>query len=115
MPIANKLSTLKKCLTEVLKYGGGLSPRDLYPYQLALSHIDAIRDDGKFKGRDGSVPEGQAILNANLCEWSVRTLTRHDHAFLLGHAEYLTFKSYLVDSHELLNTLRESMEQVEQG
>lgn len=71
MPIANKLSTLKKCLTEVLKYGGGLSPRDLYPYQLALSQIDAIRDDGKFKGRDGGIPEGQALLNANLCEWYV--------------------------------------------
>lgn len=81
MPIANKLSTLKKCLTEVLKYGGGLSPRDLYPYQLALSQIDAIRDDGKFKGRDGGIPEGQALLNANLCE-----------------------------CHELVNTLRESIE-----
>ncbi|CAH7688472.1 hypothetical protein BY996DRAFT_6949290 [Phakopsora pachyrhizi] len=82
MPIANKLSTLKKCLNEVLKYGGGLSPRDLYPYQLALAQIDAMREDGKFKGKDGTIPEGQAILNANLGE-----------------------------CHELLNTLRESMEQ----
>ncbi|PLW19099.1 hypothetical protein PCANC_06455 [Puccinia coronata f. sp. avenae] len=82
MPIANKLSTLKKCLNEVLKYGGDeLSPRDLYPYQLALAQIDNLRIDGKFKGRDGTIPEGQAILNANLGE-----------------------------CHELLNTLRESME-----
>ncbi|KAA1105215.1 hypothetical protein PGTUg99_013981 [Puccinia graminis f. sp. tritici] len=82
MPIANKLSTLKKCLNEVLKYGGdGLSPRDLYPYQLALAQIDNLRIDGKFKGKDGTIPEGQAILNANLGE-----------------------------CHELLNTLRESME-----
>jgi len=82
MPIANKLSTLKKCLKEVLKYGGdGLTGRDLYPYQLALAQIDHLRIDGKFKGKDGTIPEGQAILNANLGE-----------------------------CHELLNTLRESME-----
>ncbi|MBW0506948.1 hypothetical protein O181_046663 [Austropuccinia psidii MF-1] len=86
MPIANKLSTLKKCLNEVLKYEeggrGSLSPRDLFPYQLALGHIDSLREDGKFKGKDGTIPEGQAILNANLSE-----------------------------CHEILNTLRESMEQ----
>lgn len=28
---ANKLSTVKKCLNEVLKYGGPLNPRELYP------------------------------------------------------------------------------------
>ena len=75
MPIANKLSTLKKCLKEVLKYGGdGLTGRDLYPYQLALAQIDHLRIDGKFKGKDGTIPEGQAILNANLGEWSVLLL-----------------------------------------
>ncbi|KAJ7937596.1 hypothetical protein B0H13DRAFT_2302754 [Mycena leptocephala] len=31
MPIANKLSTVKECLNEVLKYGGTLSARDLCP------------------------------------------------------------------------------------
>lgn len=83
MPIANKLSTLKKCLNEVLKYGGdGLTPRDLYPYQLALAQVDNLRINGKFMGKDGSIPEGQAILNAHLGE-----------------------------CHELLNTLREAMEQ----
>lgn len=28
---ANKLSTVKKCLNEVLKFGGPFNPRDLYP------------------------------------------------------------------------------------
>jgi len=31
MPIANKLTTVKRCLNEVLKYRGPFSPRDLYP------------------------------------------------------------------------------------
>jgi hypothetical protein len=68
MPIANKLSTVKRCLNEVQKYGGPFSARDLYPYQLALFQIDQLRVDGKFIGRDGSIPEGQAILNAHLAE-----------------------------------------------
>ncbi|KAG8908631.1 hypothetical protein FRB99_004919 [Tulasnella sp. 403] len=69
MPIANKLSTIKKCLNEVLKYGGPFSPRDLYPYQLALHQIDQMRKDGKFiSNEDGSVPEGQGILMAHLNE-----------------------------------------------
>ena len=46
---------MKKCLNEVLKYGGPFSPRDLYPYQLALYQIDQMRKDGKFVGvRSGS-------------------------------------------------------------
>ncbi|KAI0299145.1 hypothetical protein BC826DRAFT_1090537 [Russula brevipes] len=68
MPIANKLSTVKKCLNEVLKYGGPFNPRDLYPYQLALYQIDSMRRDGKFVGVDGSVPEGQGIVMAHLNE-----------------------------------------------
>lgn len=68
MPIANKLSTVKKCLNEVLKYGGPLSARDLYPYQLALHQIDSMRVDGKFVGVDGSIPEGQGIVMAHLNE-----------------------------------------------
>jgi len=68
MPIANKLSTVKKCLNEVLKYGGPFSPRDLYPYQLALYQIDSLRKDGKFVGVDGSIPEGQGIVMAHLNE-----------------------------------------------
>lgn len=86
MPIANKLTTIKRCLSkllssfgpartlpsdilllssvEVQKYGGPYSGRDLYPYQLALAQIDDLRTDGRFQGRDGSIPEGQAILNA---------------------------------------------------
>ncbi|KIY66861.1 hypothetical protein CYLTODRAFT_398134 [Cylindrobasidium torrendii FP15055 ss-10] len=68
MPIANKLNTVKKCLNEVLKYGGPFSPRDLYPYQLALHQIESMRKDGKFVGVDGTIPEGQAIVMAHLSE-----------------------------------------------
>ncbi|KZT27730.1 hypothetical protein NEOLEDRAFT_1130191 [Neolentinus lepideus HHB14362 ss-1] len=68
MPIANKLSTVKKCLNEVLKYGGPFSPYDLYPYQLALHQIDSMRKDGKFVGVDGTIPEGQGIVMAHLNE-----------------------------------------------
>ncbi|ORX34989.1 hypothetical protein BD324DRAFT_110486 [Kockovaella imperatae] len=68
MPIANKLSTIKKCLNEVLKYGGPYTPRDLYPYHLALHQIDSLRKDDKFYADDGSIPEGQAILVAQLSE-----------------------------------------------
>lgn len=50
------------------KQGGPFTARDLYPFQLALYQIDSLRKDGKFEGRDGSVPEGQAILNALLSE-----------------------------------------------
>ncbi|PWN51883.1 hypothetical protein IE53DRAFT_385739 [Violaceomyces palustris] len=75
MPISNKLSTVSKCLKEVSKYGGPFTMRDLYPYRLALHQIDNMRSkvldkDGndtgvrKWLGRDGSVPEGQAILRA---------------------------------------------------
>lgn len=53
---------------EVAKQGGPFTARDLYPFQLALYQIDSLRKDGKFEGRDGSVPEGQAILNALLSE-----------------------------------------------
>ncbi|KAG5639079.1 hypothetical protein H0H81_007023 [Sphagnurus paluster] len=85
MPIANKLSTVKKCLNEVLKFGGPFSPRDLYPYQLALFQIDTMRQDGRFVGVDGSIPEGQGILMAHLNE-----------------------------CHELVEMLKESMEEAEE-
>ncbi|TFY68214.1 hypothetical protein EVJ58_g1145 [Rhodofomes roseus] len=84
MPIANKLSTVKKCLNEVLKYGGPFSPRDLYPYQLALYQIDSMRKDGKFVGVDGIIPEGQGIVMAHLNE-----------------------------CHELLEMLKEAMEEAD--
>ncbi|KAJ7289269.1 hypothetical protein C8J57DRAFT_1165101 [Mycena rebaudengoi] len=85
MPIANKLSTVKKCLNEVLKYGGPFSARDLYPYQLALFQIESMRKEGKFVGVDGSIPEGQGIVMAHLNE-----------------------------CHELLEMLKESMDEGEQ-
>ena len=79
MSISNKLSTISKCLKEVSKYGGPYTMRDLYPYRLALHQIDAMRtsikdkdgnDTGvkKWLGRDGSIPEGQAILRAQFEE-----------------------------------------------
>jgi len=40
----------------------------LYPYHLALHQIDSLRKDGKFLSEDGSIPEGQAILVAQLSE-----------------------------------------------
>jgi len=55
-------------VVEVAKQGGPFTPRDLYPFQLALYQIDSLRKEGKFEGRDGSIPEGQAILNALLSE-----------------------------------------------
>lgn len=82
MPIANKLTTVKKVLNEVLRYGGPFHPRELYPYQLALFQIDGMVRDGKFYGKDGSIPEGQGIVMAHLNE-----------------------------CHELLELLKESMEE----
>lgn len=52
----------------MLKYGGPYSPRDLYPYHLALHQIDSLRKEDKFYADDGSIPEGQAILVAQLSE-----------------------------------------------
>ncbi|KAG8745649.1 hypothetical protein FRC10_007346 [Ceratobasidium sp. 414] len=65
---ANKLTTVKKCLNEVLKFGGPFNPRDLYPYQLALFQVDSVRKDGKFIGSEGTIPEGQGIVMAHLNE-----------------------------------------------
>ena len=60
---------MKRCLLEVIKHDAGpFSPRDLYPYQLALAQIDAFRKDGNFLSRDGSIPEGQGIVNSGLSE-----------------------------------------------
>ncbi|KAG9079552.1 hypothetical protein FRC06_007663 [Ceratobasidium sp. 370] len=84
MPIANKLTTVKKCLNEVLKFGGPFNPRDLYPYQLALFQVDSMRKDGKFIGSEGTIPEGQGIVMAHLNE-----------------------------CHELLEMLKEAMEEGE--
>lgn len=67
MPIASKLWTIRRCLNEVIKFGGPYTARDMYPYQFSLRQIEAQRQDGKFYvGRD--LPEGQAILNARLAE-----------------------------------------------
>ena len=64
----NEVDSMHVATAELQKYGGPYSGRDLYPYQLVLSQIDALRTDGRFEGKDGSVPEGQGILNALLSE-----------------------------------------------
>ncbi|WFD03958.1 hypothetical protein MOBT1_002655 [Malassezia obtusa] len=79
MPISNKLSTISKCLKEVSKYGGTFTLRDLYPYRLALHQIASMRkpvldkqgnptDELQWLDRNGSVPEGQTIIQAQFEE-----------------------------------------------
>ncbi|KAI8874019.1 hypothetical protein GQ42DRAFT_130309 [Ramicandelaber brevisporus] len=67
-PIHNQLRTLRTVLLAVKKYGGPFSRRDLYPYQLKLSSLDALRVDGKFVDEQGNVPEGQGIVLSLLNE-----------------------------------------------
>ncbi|KAJ2742430.1 hypothetical protein GGI20_004485, partial [Coemansia sp. BCRC 34301] len=68
MPVHNQLRTLRRCLLEVKKYGGPLSARDLYPYQMKLSSIDNLRTDGKFLDDEGHIPEGQGMVMSLLNE-----------------------------------------------
>ncbi|KAJ2157349.1 hypothetical protein GGF46_004566 [Coemansia sp. RSA 552] len=68
MPVHNQLRTLRRCLLEVKKYGGPLSARDLYPYQMKLSSIDNLRSDGKFLDDEGHIPEGQGVVMSILNE-----------------------------------------------
>ncbi|KAJ2359170.1 hypothetical protein GGF43_000336 [Coemansia sp. RSA 2618] len=68
MPVHNQLRTLRRCLLEVKKYGGPLSARDLYPYQMKLSSIDNLRTDGKFLDHEGYIPEGQGVVMSLLNE-----------------------------------------------
>uniref|UniRef100_A0A060T1B6 ARAD1C15378p n=1 Tax=Blastobotrys adeninivorans TaxID=409370 RepID=A0A060T1B6_BLAAD len=66
-PIHNQLNTVRRCLLEVKRMGGVSEVRELYPYQMKLASIDALRVDGKFMV-GGSIPEGQGMLNALLAE-----------------------------------------------
>ncbi|PIA18866.1 hypothetical protein COEREDRAFT_79416 [Coemansia reversa NRRL 1564] len=68
MPVHNQLRTLRRCLLEVKKYGGPMSVRDLYPYQMKLSSIDNLRNDGKFLDDEGHIPEGQGVVMSLLNE-----------------------------------------------
>ncbi|CAO3586390.1 unnamed protein product [Absidia cylindrospora] len=68
MPIHNQLSTVRRCLLEVIKWGKPDSARDLYPYQLKLASIDNMRQNGIFYDEEGNIPEGQAICIALLNE-----------------------------------------------
>ncbi|WFD44236.1 hypothetical protein MPSI1_002902 [Malassezia psittaci] len=79
MPLSNKLSTISKCLKEVSKYGGTFTLRDMYPYRLALHQVASLRkpvldkdgnptDELQWLDRNGGVPEGQTILQAQFEE-----------------------------------------------
>ncbi|KAI8374443.1 uncharacterized protein BYT42DRAFT_576373 [Radiomyces spectabilis] len=68
MPVHNQLSTLRRCLVEVTKWGKPDSARDLYPYQMKLASIDNMRINGVFYDEEGNIPEGQAICIALLNE-----------------------------------------------
>ncbi|KAI8341273.1 hypothetical protein BC941DRAFT_203851 [Chlamydoabsidia padenii] len=68
MPIHNQLSTVRRCLLEVIKWGKPDSARELYPYQLKLASIDNMRKNGIFYDEEGNIPEGQAICIALLNE-----------------------------------------------
>ncbi|KAL9540165.1 hypothetical protein MBANPS3_009832 [Mucor bainieri] len=61
MPVHNQLSTVRRCLVEVTKWGKPDSVRDLYP-------IDNMRVNGTFCDEEGNIPEGQAICVALLNE-----------------------------------------------
>lgn len=88
MPVYNQLSTVRRCLIEVTKWGapdsgksyirngraGALSNsnillvRELYPYQMKLASIDNMRQNGTFYDEDGMIPEGQGVCVAILNE-----------------------------------------------
>ncbi|WFD32570.1 hypothetical protein MSPP1_003618 [Malassezia sp. CBS 17886] len=78
-PISNKLTTIAKCLREISRYGGAFTLRDLYPYRLALHQVASMRKAVPDKhgqpteqlcwlAGNGSVPEGQGILQAQFEE-----------------------------------------------
>ncbi|KAI8977133.1 hypothetical protein BDF20DRAFT_913502 [Mycotypha africana] len=68
MPVYNQLSTVRRCLIEVTKWGKPDSVRDLYPYQMKLASIDNMRVNGTFYDVEGNIPEGQAMCVALLNE-----------------------------------------------
>ncbi|KAI8356118.1 hypothetical protein EDC96DRAFT_515825 [Choanephora cucurbitarum] len=68
MPVHNQLSTVRRCLIEVTKWGKPDSVRDLYPYQMKLASIDNMRINGTFCDEEGNIPEGQAVCVALLNE-----------------------------------------------
>ncbi|KAH8550871.1 hypothetical protein BGW37DRAFT_496268 [Umbelopsis sp. PMI_123] len=68
MPIYNQLSTVRRCLLEVNKWGAPDSVRELYPYQMKLASIDNMRVNGTFYDEDGMIPEGQGLCVAMLNE-----------------------------------------------
>lgn len=78
MPIHNQLTTVRRCLIEVKKYGGPFTLRELYPYQMKLASIDNMRVDGKFLDEDGNIPEGEnlwiSLFRMSCCARYVRAV-----------------------------------------
>lgn len=66
-PIHNQLSTVRRCLLDIKRIDGLSKLKELYPYQFKLASLDNLRKDGKFYV-NGSIPEGQGLLNALLAE-----------------------------------------------
>lgn len=65
--IYNQLLTMKRCLLEVQNAGGISNMRELYPFQMKLTSLDALRQDGKFVV-DGEIPPGQGVVIGILTE-----------------------------------------------
>lgn len=65
--IYNQLLTMKRCLIEVRNAGGISNMRELYPFQMKLTGLDALREDGKFVV-DGEIPPGQGVVIEVLAE-----------------------------------------------
>ncbi len=68
MPVYNQLMTVRRILTDLKRSESLTTSKDLYPYQFNLMQLDNRRVDGKFLDDDGSIPIGQATVNAILAE-----------------------------------------------
>lgn len=65
--IYNQLLTMRRCLIDVRNAGGISNMRELYPFQMKLNGLDALREDGKFVV-DGEIPPGQGVVIEVLAE-----------------------------------------------
>ncbi|KAI8376964.1 hypothetical protein BD560DRAFT_482310 [Blakeslea trispora] len=69
MPVHNQLSTVRRCLIEVTKWGKPDSGRRRFDLIfLLLASIDNMRVNGTFCDEEGNIPEGQAVCVALLNE-----------------------------------------------
>ncbi|KAJ3300699.1 hypothetical protein HK104_007600 [Borealophlyctis nickersoniae] len=67
IPIYNQLTTLKNCLSELVRWRVSLTSAEMIPYQLRFAGFDNLvhhqRVDGKFLDANGNCPEGQGVLH----------------------------------------------------